>query len=96
MTSQLARTLPNWITFPQRLRDAIPEYQPCGGRVLELASADAQAVDSEWVGRRVRVKLSACETGKLNGTFDIWVSLNPDAAETLAEVLRAAAGKAKQ
>lgn len=96
MTTQIARTLPNWITFPQQLRDAIPDYQPCGGRVLELASADAKAVDSEWTGRRVHVKLCACETGKLNGTFDVWVSLNPSAAEALAELLRAAAEQAKQ
>ncbi|HWF07839.1 MAG TPA: hypothetical protein VG297_05205 [Bryobacteraceae bacterium] len=96
MTTQLARTHPNWITFPRKLRDAIPDFQPCSGRVLELASADAQPVDSEWIGRRVRVKLCACETGKLNGTFDVWLSLNPSAAEALADVLRAAAEQAKQ
>lgn len=96
MTSPLARTLPNWITFPQQLRDAIPEFKPCGGRVLELASADAHAVNSEWVGRRVRVKLHACETGKLDGTFDVWLELNISAAEALADTLRTAAAQAKQ
>jgi hypothetical protein len=96
MATQLARTLPNWITFPQELRDAIPDFKPCDGRVLELASADAQAIDSDWIGRRVRIKLQACETGKLNGVFDISISLNPSAAEALADLLRDAAAKAKQ
>ena len=96
MSTNLARTLPNWITFPQELRDAIPDYKPCGGRVLRLASADASPADSEWVGRRVHVKLRACETGKLNGAFDIVLSLNPSAAEALADVLRVAAEQAKQ
>jgi hypothetical protein len=96
MATQLARTLPNWITFPQQLRDAIPDFQPCGGRVLELAAVEAQPANTEWVGRRVRVKLHACETGKLDGAFDVWLSLNISAAETLADVLRAAAEQAKQ
>ncbi len=96
MRTQLARTLPNWITFPQTLRDAIPDWKPCGGRVLELAAADAHSTNTEWLGRRVRVKLRACETGKLDGAFDVWVDLNVNAAEALADVLRAAAAQARQ
>lgn len=96
MSTQLSRTLPNWITFPQKLRDAIPTFEPCGGRVLQLDSADAVPSNREWIGRRVEVKLSCCETGKLDGAFDVWVSLNISAAEALAEVLRTAAEKAKQ
>jgi hypothetical protein len=96
MSTQLTRTLPNWITFPQELRNAIPAFEPCGGRVLQLDSIDAGATDSEWVGRRIRVKLRCCETGKLDGVFDVLVSLNISAAEALAEVLKIAADKAKQ
>jgi len=96
MATQLARTLPNWITFPQALRDAIPDFKPCGGRVLELASADARSIESRWEGRRVHVKLCACESGKLTGAFDVWLDPNPSAAEALAHVLRDAAAKAKQ
>ena len=96
MSTQLSRTLPNWITFPQKLRDAIPTFEPCGGRVLQLDGIDARATDSEWVGPRIAVKLQCCETGKLDGVFDVWLSLNISAAEALAEVLKTAAAKAKQ
>lgn len=96
MTTQLRRTLPNWITFPQKLRDAIPTFEPCVGRVLELESVDARATDSKWTGRRVDVKLRVCETGKLDGAFDVWISLNPAAAQTLAEVLQKAADQASK
>jgi hypothetical protein len=96
MSTQLTRPLPNWITFPQKLRDAIPDFEPCGGRVLQLDSIDTAATDSEWIGRRVTVKLRCCETGKLDGVFDVLVSLNISAAETLAEVLRTATEQARQ
>ena len=96
MSSQLTRPQPNRITFPQKLREAIPTFEPCGGRVLQLDSIDAGPTDSEWFGRRVGLKLRCCETGKLDGVFDVWVDLNISAAEALAEVLRAAAEKAKQ
>jgi len=96
MSTQLSRTLPNWITFPQNLRDAIPTFEPCRGRVLQLDSIDAGATDSEWIGRRITVKLRCCETGKLDGVFDVSISLNISAAEALAEVLRTAAEQAKR
>lgn len=96
MSTSLTRTPPNWITFPQNLREAIPAFEPCRGRVLQLDSIDAGATNTEWTGRRVAVKLRACETGKLDGAFDIWIDLNISAAEALAEVLRSAAESAKQ
>jgi hypothetical protein len=96
MSTQLTRTLPNWITFPQELRDAIPSFEPCRGRVLQLDAIDAAATDSEWIGRRVTIKLRCCETGKLDGIFDVSVSLNISAAEALSEVLKTAAEQAKQ
>lgn len=94
MDTQLTRTLPNWITFPQKLRDAIPTIEPCVGRVLQLDGVDAIATNTEWTGRRVAVKLHVCETGKLDGVFDVWIDLNPAAAEALAETLRKAAENA--
>ena len=96
MSTQVSRTPPNWITFPQKLRDAIPEFEPCAGRVLKLESVDAGMTDSELFGRRVAVKLQVCETGKLDGVFDIRIDLNISAAEALADVLKTAADKAKQ
>jgi hypothetical protein len=96
MSTQLTRTLPNWITFPQGLRDAIPGFEPCGGRVLQLDSIDAAATNTEWIGRRVAIKLRCCETGKLDGIFEVSISLNISAAQALAEVLLTAAEQAKQ
>ncbi len=95
MSTQLTRLAPNWITFPQKLRDAIPTFEPCRGRVLQLDSIDANSTSNDWTGRRVVVKLRACETGKLDGVFDIWVDLNVSAAEALAEILKTAADQAK-
>jgi hypothetical protein len=76
------------------LRDAIPEFEPCLGRVLQLENADVAASDSEWIGRRVSIRLTVCETGKLDGVFDVSVSLNVEAAKALAQLLNAAAEKA--
>ena len=94
MSTQLARPIPNWITFPQNLRDAIPTFEPCRGRVLQLDSIDAGATENDWTGRRVVVKLRACETGKLDGVFDIVIDMNVSAAQALGEILRTAAEQA--
>jgi hypothetical protein len=94
MSTQLTRPLPNWITFPQNLRDAIPTFEPCGGRVLQIDSVDAGATNSAWTGARVAVKLRVCETGKLDGVFDIWIDLNINAAQAPAETLQTAAEQA--
>jgi len=96
MTGQIRKQLPNWITFPQKLREAIPAIEPCAGRVLEIDSVDAHASDSQWTGRRVSVKLRVCETGKLDGVFDVWLSLNVAAAQALAEALQAAVDQASK
>ena len=95
MSTQLTRPLANWITFPQKLRDAIPTFEPCAGRVLQLDSIDAGPANTEWTGRRVAVRLRVCETGNLDGVFDIRIDLNISAAEALADVLRTAAEQAK-
>ena len=82
--------LVNNVTFPRELRDAIPDHQPSAGRVLKLESVQAQAAHtSEW-GRRVQIKLHACETGKLAGSFDIWIDIEAEAAEALAETITGA------
>jgi hypothetical protein len=64
------------------------------GRVLQLENADVGATDSEWIGRRVSIRLTVCETGKLTGAFDVQVSLNIDAARALAGLLQSAADQA--
>jgi hypothetical protein len=94
MSTALRRQTPNWVTFPRALRDAIPDFEPCGGRVLQLENAQVAPTNSPWTGRRVGIKLTVCETGKLNGVFDVWVDLNIDAARTLADLLQSAAEKA--
>jgi hypothetical protein len=96
MTTELRRTLPNWITFPSELRDAIPDFEPCAGRVLQLESVDIAPTDTTWTGRRVAVKLKAVETGKLTGSFDVVLSLDPHAALSLADLLKSAAERAMQ
>ena len=94
MSAPLTRTAANWVSFPRALRDAIPDFEPCMGRVLQLEHADVAATDTEWIGRRVAVKLTVCETGKLDGSFDVVVSLNIDAAKALGDLLHSAAEKA--
>lgn len=96
MTTALTRPRANWVTFPQALRDAIPDFEPCLGRVLQLENAEVAPSDHEWLGRRVSLRLTVCETGSLSGSFDVIVSLNPEAAKTLGDLLRAAAAEASQ
>lgn len=80
----------NNVTFPQELRNAIPDHKPSAGRCLKLESLDAQGSHTvEW-GRRVQMKLHVCETGKLSGVFDVWVDLQLDAAKGLLEALKGA------
>jgi hypothetical protein len=94
MSTALRRTLPNWVTFPCKLRNAIPESEPCLGRVLQLEHADVAPTNTELFGRRVAMKLTVCETGKLNGVFEVLVSLNIDAAKALGDLLLSAAENA--
>jgi hypothetical protein len=82
--------LVNNVTFPRELRDAIPDHRPSAGRVLKLESVEAQAAHTiEW-GRRVQIKLQVCETGKLSGSFDVWIDIEAEAAAALAETIKGA------
>ena len=94
MSTTLTRSQPNWVTFPRELRELRLGFTPCLGRVLQLENADVGAMDSEWTGRRVAIRLTVCETASLSGTFDVVVSLNIDAARALGDVLHSAATKA--
>lgn len=86
----------NNVTFPRELREAIPEHQPSAGRCLKLESVDAQGANTvEW-GRRVQVKLHVCETGKLNGQFDVWVDMELEAARALAKLIEKAGEQAEK
>jgi hypothetical protein len=94
MSTALQRILPNWVTFPRELRNAIPESEICLGRVLQLEHAEVVPTNTEWTGRRVAMKLTVCETGKLTGVFEVLVSLNIDAAKALGDLLLSAAENA--
>jgi len=76
----------NTMTFPQELRDAIPELHPCWGRCLELSSIDGDC-QHNLRGRRVGLKFLVQETGKLSGTFPVYADLDVEAARTLAATL---------
>ena len=79
----------NYISFPQTLRDAIPGPElPGCARLLILSSIDGGCVNDQFFGKRVRLKFLAEESGKLKGSFEIGVDLEPDAARSMAATLR--------
>ena len=79
----------NYISFPQTLRDAIPGPElPGCARLLILSSIDGGCANDRFFGKRVRLKFLAKESGKLKGSFEIGVDLEPDAARGLAATLR--------
>jgi hypothetical protein len=86
----------NTMTFPRQLRDAIPDLPTCVGRMLEIASMDGDVSDLPLSGRRVRLRFTVKETGKLAGEFPVVVELQPAAARTLADNLRELAGDAER
>ncbi len=88
------REYPNNITFPRALRDAIPDHELSMGRVLKLATVDAQAAHTVQMGRRVQIKLHVCETGKLEGEFDVWIDIESEAAKAFANLVTEAATQA--
>jgi len=83
-TRHLSRA--NTMSFPQELRDAIPELQPCWGRILVLSSIDGDC-QHNLRGRRVGLKFQVEETGKLRGAFPVYADLDVEAARTLAATL---------
>jgi len=74
------------MSFPQELRGAIPELDPCWGRVLVLSSIDGDC-QHNLRGRRVGLKFLVEETGKLSGSFPVYADLDVEAARTLAVTL---------
>lgn len=76
----------NTMSFPQELREAIPELDPCWGRVLVLSSIDGDC-QHNLRGRRVGLKFLVEETGKLSGSFPVYADLDVEAARTLAATL---------
>ena len=83
-TSQWPRA--KTMSFPQELRSAIPELEPCWGRILVLSSIDGDCRHN-LRGRRVGLKFLVGETGKLSGAFPVYADLDVDAARTLAATL---------
>jgi len=86
----------NTMNFPQALRDAIPALARCWGRSLLLASITGLALNDPFWGKRVRVKFQVEETGKLNGKFDVWMDIDPEAARGLARTLNQLADEAEK
>ena len=77
----------NIMSFPQALRDAIPDMPGYWGRALELASIDGACCNSAFYGRQVRLRFVVQETGKLTGVFEVHAHLNLEAARALAKTL---------
>ncbi len=88
--------LGNTMNFPQALRDAIPTLSRCWGRCLNLSSITGRAVNSQLWGPRVRIKFQVEESGKLTGTFDVWMDVDPEAARGLARTLVQLADQAEK
>jgi hypothetical protein len=86
----------NTMNFPQALRDAIPTLLRCWGRCLNLNSITGRAVNSMLWGPRVRIKFQVEESGKLTGTFDVWMDVDPEAARGLARTLVQLADQAEK
>jgi len=76
----------NTMSFPQELRGAIPELDPCWGRCLKLSSIDGDCQHNRR-GKRVSLKFQVEETGKLSGSFPVYADLDVEAARTLAATL---------
>lgn len=66
-----------------------------GGRVLNLSTIDA-APSHTFRGRRVQLRLTAEESGKLTGRFPILIDLDAAAARRLAAALVEMAGRAEE
>ena len=86
----------NTMSFPQALRDAIPTLSRCWGRCLVLSSITGRALNSQLLGRRVRVKFEVEESGKLTGRFDLWMDIDPAAARAFAQTLHQLADEAEK
>ena len=82
----------NTMAFPRELRNAIPPQYD--GRVLELASINCQASNTGLFGPLVELKLVVQETGKRSDSFVVLMTLQPEAARTLAATLTELAGQA--
>jgi hypothetical protein len=78
--------LPNWMSFPQTLRDAIPRW-PETARSLKLAAITGDCSHTVEFGRAVKLDFRLEETGKLNGVFTVTAGLDIDAARALAATL---------
>jgi hypothetical protein len=76
----------NTMSFPQELRGAIPDLDPCWGRILILSSIDGNCCHN-LRGRRIGLKFLVQETGKLSGQFPVYADLEVEAARELAATL---------
>ncbi len=77
----------NYVTFPRELRNAIPDLPTYVGRSLELSEIHGESSDTALFGKRIQLRLTAAETGKLKGRYPVRVDLDPEAARGLAATL---------
>ena len=77
----------NTVTFPRALREAIPDWEPCGGRALKLTGMTGRTHASPLRGPRVTMVLTVEETGELTGKFDVLVDMDVVSARALGERL---------
>ena len=75
------------MSFPRALREAIPELDPCAGRILKLDSVAGQCQHSVEFGKRVLIRFVVRETGKLTGEFDVFADIDAEAARALGKSL---------
>jgi len=88
-------SLPNTMSFPSELREAIPVLPTYVGRVLKLDAMTGEHSNTSLFGPRVHLKLVVKETGKLTGEFVVRMDLEVDAARALAETLARLADQAE-
>ncbi|MFN7918832.1 MAG: hypothetical protein U0Q16_01975 [Bryobacteraceae bacterium] len=84
--------LPSNVTFPSKLREAIPER--VDARMLNLTTMDAAPHNTLLIGSRVQVCLTVEESGRLSGRYPIFVDLETNAARALAHSILEMADRA--
>jgi hypothetical protein len=86
---------PNWMLFPQSLREAIPNW-PNSARTLNLTAIDGDSSNTVEFGQTVKLDFRLEESGKLAGVFTVSAGFDLDAARALAVSLKDLIEQAEQ